>query len=120
MPSLILGDRFSREEVDKRIRRSIKALQAKHPQTPILLAEHCCGLPGSNIDTAMVSKYAIISEVVASTFKQLQKEGVKNIYLLTAKEIGFNYENTVDGTHPNDLGMKKYADAYEAVIRKIF
>ena len=119
MPNLVLGARFSREEVQKRIRTSVSALQAKHPQTPILLAEHCCGLPGTNLDTAMVNKYAIISEVVASTFKQLQKEGVKNIYLLTAKEIGFTYESTVDGTHPNDLGMKQYADAYEAIIRKI-
>lgn len=120
MPNLVLGGSFSREEVEKRIRSSVRALQAKHPQTPILLAEHCCGLPGSNLDTAMVSKYAIISEVVATTFAQLQKEGIKNIYLLTAKEIGFNYENTVDGTHPNDLGMKKYADAYEVAIRRIF
>jgi hypothetical protein len=40
--------------------------------------------------------------------------------LLTKNEIGQDIESTVDGTHPNDIGMMHYADAYEKKIRNIF
>jgi len=44
---------------------------------------------------------------------------MKNIYLLTDKEIGFDINSTTEGLHPNDIGMMKYAVAYEQKIRKI-
>jgi hypothetical protein len=47
----------------------------------------------------------------------MKKEGIKNIYQLTAIEIGFNTESTLDGTHPNDIGMMQYANAYYHLIR---
>ena len=50
----------------------------------------------------------------------LRNTGTKNIYMLSAKDIDFDMESTVDGTHPNDIGMMKYAEAYEKAIRKIF
>jgi lysophospholipase L1-like esterase len=49
----------------------------------------------------------------------MKKEGIKNIYHLTAEAIGFDTESTVDGTHPNDIGMMKYAEAFEKIIKKI-
>jgi hypothetical protein len=50
----------------------------------------------------------------------MKSEGRKNIYLLSNKEINFNMYSTVDGEHPNDLGMEKNAVAYEKLIRRIF
>jgi lysophospholipase L1-like esterase len=44
---------------------------------------------------------------------------MKEIHLLTAADIGLDTECTVDGTHPNDLGMMRYAEAYARIIRKI-
>ena len=57
--------------------------------------------------------------MLAETFDSMKMMGFRNIYLLTTEAIGFDIESTVDGTHPNDIGMMKYADAYETIIRKI-
>jgi lysophospholipase L1-like esterase len=119
MPNLVDQNKFPREEVQKRIVTAVKSLQTNHPATPILLVEHCCGLAGSNIDTALTKRYKAASAVLAETFDEMKKEGIPNIFLLTDKAIGFDGENTVDGTHPNDIGMMKYADAYEHIIRQI-
>lgn len=119
MPNLVDQNKFPREEVRGRILAAVKTLQSKHPATPILLVEHCCGLSGSGIDTGLVKKYKMASDVLSATFDEMKKNGVPNIFLLTDKAIGFDEESTVDGTHPNDIGMMKYADAYEDIIRKI-
>ncbi|PVD51020.1 hypothetical protein DC498_16495 [Terrimonas sp.] len=119
-PNLVDKKQYPEPELENRIRNSVKSLQSKHPATPILLAEHCCGFPAVNLDSASANRYIWTSEVMANTFSKMKKEGVKNIYLLTAKDIGFDMESTVDGTHPNDIGMMKYAEAYEKAIRKIF
>lgn len=118
-PNLYDKKTYSAEEIENRIRNSVKLLRLKHPTVPVLLAEHCCGTNGVNIDTAMTNKYKWTSEVLNNTFSQMKKEGVPNIYIITAKEFGFDTESTVDGTHPTDIGMKQYADAYEKKIKDI-
>jgi len=110
---------YSESDISELIISSVKNLRSRHPQTPVLLVEHCCGLPGVNMDTAFTNRYKWTSDILSNTFKTLKGNGEKNIYLLTANEIGFDAESTVDGTHPTDIGMMKYADAYEKVIRKI-
>lgn len=119
MPNLTLRKEFPVEEVEKRIRKAVLTLQKNHPGVPIILAEHCSGIAGMNMDSVMTSRYVEVSELSSIVFHKMKKEGIKNIYQLTAKEIGFDTESTVDGTHPNDIGMMKYAAAYEKIIRKI-
>lgn len=119
-PNLVDKKQYPEADLENRIRNSVKTLQSKHRAIPILLAEHCCGSPAVNIDSASANRYIWTSEVMANTFLKMKKEGVKNIYLLTARDIGFDMESTVDGTHPNDIGMMKYAEAYEKAIKKIF
>jgi lysophospholipase L1-like esterase len=119
MPNLTLREQFPAEEIEKRIRNSVNALQSKHPGVPIVLAEHCSGLQHMNMDSVMTARYVAASEIAAAVYKKMKKEGTKNFYLLTAKDIGFTTESTVDGTHPNDIGMMQYAEAYEKLIRRI-
>jgi hypothetical protein len=119
MPNLTLRKEFPVEEVEKRIRKAVSTLQKNHPGVPIILAEHCSGIAGMNMDSVMASRYNEVSELSANVFQKMKKEGIKNIYQLTSKEIGFDTESTVDGTHPNDIGMMKYAAAYEKIIKKI-
>ena len=45
--------------------------------------------------------------------------GVREVYLLTHKEIGLSQDDLVDGVHPSDLGMRRIADAYVRKIRQI-
>lgn len=119
MPNLVDSIKFSRQEIGERILSSVKSLQAHHPKTPIILVEHCCGLPFTNMESAVIKNYKWSSAVLAETFDSMKMMGFRNIYLLTTEAIGFDIESTVDGTHPNDIGMMKYADAYETIIRKI-
>lgn len=119
MPNLVDRTKFPPEEVERRTRMAIKELRDAHPGVPVLLAEHCCGIAGSNIDTGLLKRYDDCSHVVADIYARMVKEGVKDLYLLTAKEIGFDQDCTVDGTHPNDIGMMRYAEAYARKIRMI-
>lgn len=119
MPNLIDRNSYSRDEVELRIRRSVDMIRKIHPGVPILLAEHPCGSPGLNLDTALTARYMEASMPAARMYQVLMKEGMKEIYLLTAADIGLDKECTVDGTHPNDLGMMRYAEAYARIIRKI-
>jgi lysophospholipase L1-like esterase len=118
-PNLTDKKVYPAEEIEKRITSSIQILKAKHPKIPILLVEHSSGLPRVNLDTALTGRYIWTSQILNNTYQKLQKSGIKNLYILTAKEIGFTDDSTIDGTHPNDFGMMQYANAYEKIIRKI-
>jgi lysophospholipase L1-like esterase len=119
IPNLSNSSLYPKEEIVKRYQYAINKLREKNSRLPILLTEHCCGLPGTNLDQAHRKTQEEASKIVSEIFNQLKAEKVKNIYLLSAKEIAFDMESTVDGTHPNDIGMMKYAVAYEKIIRQI-
>jgi lysophospholipase L1-like esterase len=119
IPNLADPIKFPREELQRRIVTAVKSLQTKHPATPVLLVEHCCGLAASDIDTGLANGYKAASNILADTYDEMKKEGVSGIFLLTDTAIGFDGDNTVDGTHPNEIGMMKYANAYETMIRPI-
>jgi lysophospholipase L1-like esterase len=116
MPNLWDKSKFPAEEIEKRMRMSVNRLRATHPMVPIVFAEHCSGLEGVNMDAEMSEKYIAVSRIAAQVFKKMKQEGVQEIYHLSALEIGFDTESTVDGTHPNDIGMMKYAEAYFKII----
>jgi len=117
LPNLTAG--FTDDEVQKRIRESVNLLQQKHPSTPILLVEHSGGSTLNIIDSARHNEYEKVNNTQREIFAQLKKEGVQNIFLLGNKDINLDIDATVDGLHPNDIGMIKYAAAYEEIIRNI-
>ena len=119
LPNLTAGAGFTDDEVKKRIRESIKLLQQKHSSIPILLVEHSSGNTLSIIDTAKHNEYEKVNNVLRMVFAQLKNEGIQNIFLLGNKDINLDIDATVDGLHPNDIGMIQYADAYEKIIRNI-
>ncbi|MCW3090760.1 MAG: acetylhydrolase, partial [Ferruginibacter sp.] len=109
---------FAATEVKKRVAESVRELQSKRPGTPILLTEH-----DSYTDEEMVpakkKSYQDVNTALREVFDSLTGKQVKNIYYLAKNEINQDIETTVDGTHPNDIGMMRYADAYEKTIRTI-
>jgi lysophospholipase L1-like esterase len=53
-------------------------------------------------------------------YERLITSGLKDLYYLEGDGLlGKDGEATVDGSHPTDLGMMRYADAYEKVLRTI-
>lgn len=117
MPNLTRG--FSEEEIKKRVIYGVNKLREKNADVPILFTEHAVGYAPFYMDTARLNEYHSSSLVIERIFNGLKSSGVKNIYLLTDKEIGFDINSTTEGLHPNDIGMMKYATAYEQKIREI-
>lgn len=118
-PNLTDQKVYSVEEIEKRIVSSVQNIKAKHLNTPILLVEHSSGLPTVNLDSALTGRYIWTSQILSNAYQKLKDSGVKDLYILRAKDIGFTDDSTIDGTHPNDLGMIQYANAYEKIIRKV-
>jgi hypothetical protein len=120
MPNLTSSYKIPDEEIEKRFTEGVKKIQRKHPGTPILLAEHSGGYAADYLDKEKEKQFRASSLLINNIFKKLKQKGVKDIYLLRAKEIGFDINATVDGLHPNDIGMMLYANAYEKMIRQLF
>lgn len=95
-----------RERVDPFIRK----LRSIRPETPILLAEdsHLRDMPG------------IKGELLSAIFARLVSEGYLHLYYMSnTGMLGTDGEGTVDGVHPNDLGMMRHAEAFSASLRRI-
>lgn len=118
MPNLLPGNAAQATEIAQKITYAVETLRSKHPKVPILLVEHSGSLPGVKLDTTLTKGHQSASAVLSDTYLKL-KSRVPYLYILTAKEIGFTLESTIDGVHPNDLGMMQYVNAYEKAIRQI-
>jgi lysophospholipase L1-like esterase len=118
LPNLT-GVYVSNGELHKRLVNAVVMLQAKKPGIPILLTEHD-GFTDEGMNPQRKKDYQEPIKVMTEVFDSLLQAGVKNIYRLTKEAINQDIESTVDGTHPNDIGMMHYADAYEKKIKSIF
>jgi lysophospholipase L1-like esterase len=118
LPNLT-GVYVSNGELHKRLVNAVVTLQAKKPGIPILLTEHD-GFTDEGMNPQRKKDYQEPIKVMTEVIDSLWKAGIKNIYRLTKEEINQDIESTVDGTHPNDIGMMHYADAYEKKIKSIF
>lgn len=110
---------FMTDTIELRLRNTITALRQRHPEVPILIVEDADANIHS-LDQKRDSSFNKVNKAADIVFNNLKKQGMRNIYLLTAKSIGLNIESTVDGVHPNDYGMELYAKAYETIIKEIF
>ena len=118
LPNLPPSRGYDQDEIHKRIRNSIESLRKKHAETPILLVHHA-GYSDGLVDLERSRVYESLNRWTTEIFENLKNEGAENLFLLTIDEIALSNDATVDGTHPNDLGMQQYADAYENVVKAL-
>lgn len=113
LPNLVA---FTDKEVYERLLYTWHALRSKHPKTPIIFTEHA----NSTIDLLNNSSQ-LEYQKVNKNFRKFVNDHVagkdKNVHVLAAEAIGLGIDDTVDGVHPSDLGMKKYADAYKKLLQ---
>jgi lysophospholipase L1-like esterase len=119
IPNLTARAGITNQELENRILAAVKALKEKRPQVPVLLVEHSGGADNNIMDTAALHDYENANKMLQHSFDNLKAAGITGIYLLSNKEIGLSVNSTVDGVHPNDVGMMEYATAYEKSIRAI-
>lgn len=92
------------EQVSTRVEPFVKTLRARRPDTPIWLVEDC-----SVRNVCPTQK----GNLLRTIHKKLMAEGVKNLlFLANQGMLGDDTEGTVDGCHPNDLGMMRQAEVF--------
>ena len=100
----------SNRSVAKNYEKFIRNLRAKRPGVPIVMAEQCdvfCRGPNEK-DCFIKSLYG---KLVAEGWTDL-------VYLPKADMYTGDCEGTVDGCHPNDLGMMSMAKAFGKAVRE--
>ena len=94
---------MSYEMVSERLEPFVNKLRESRPDTPILLVED------SSVKNVPTPKGDILRQIYA----QLQAQGVQGLYLLPNTDmLGEDSDGTVDGCHPNDLGMARQAAVF--------
>lgn len=97
----------------------VRMLKAKRPATPVLLVE------GYYYDDKAFEQngYANIdakNRALRRACDTLLHTGIKGLYYKTGEDlIGHDHEATVDGTHPDDIGMQRFATQMLPVINRI-
>ena len=95
--------------VERNYEPFIRNLRAKRPGVPIVMAEMCdvyCKGPNDK------DKY------MRGLYEKLVSEGWKDlVYLPKGAMYTGDYEGTVDGVHPNDLGMMSMSEAFGKAVR---
>lgn len=97
----------------------VKRIRSAHEHTPILLVED-----RSFTNTSFFPKRKVHHQksrmALKKTYRELLDAGIENLYYLGGDSLlGNDGEAATDGSHPNDLGMVRYAEAYEPVLRNI-
>jgi len=97
----------------------VRLIRQRHESTPILLLDRPV-FPNAGSVSHGDEDSAQLNAAQHKAYERLLSAGVGRLYYRDNRDfIGTDGEGTVDGTHPNDLGMMRYADALEAVIRKV-
>ena len=118
LPNLVSTKGLSDQEISDRIQYAVQYLRQKHPSTPILLTAHA-GYSDGEVDPLRKGMYLQINQLLEKEFNSLLSGGMEKIFLLEKEEIGLTEADFVDGTHPTDGGMLKYAQAYFQKILEI-
>src|SRR5690606_26465008 len=93
-------------------------LRAARPDTPIIVVEDR-QYANTDYQPARRSHHDSTRQVIRWVYQRLVTEGVENLYFVSRENLfGDDFEATVDGSHPTDLGMVRYSDILEPVIRE--
>ena len=108
------------EQIAERTVPLVKVLRDARPATPILLLEQRAWA-NHPLVPHQAQSHAQRSAALRGAFDALVAQGAKNLHYRVGGDelIGADGEGTTDGSHPNDLGMMRYADALEPSLRAL-
>ncbi|MFM9368556.1 SGNH/GDSL hydrolase family protein [Streptomyces sp. Da 82-17] len=97
----------------------IRRLREARPGTPIVMAEDRTYAHAWLVG-ALRERHEGSRAAFREAYERLRGAGVPGLtYLEGAGLLGDDDEATTDGSHPSDLGMLRYADAYTEVLRRL-
>lgn len=104
-------------EVAERVEPFVRTLRLAHPNTPIILVENVTYSNAAFVQSRL-AKVTAANELLHKLYEKLKAHGDKNVYYVdTARLLGGDGEDTVDGSHPTDLGFIRIADGIAPVVR---
>lgn len=104
--------------VRERVEPFVRALRAARPTAAIVLVEGRI-FPNAFVIPERRAAHDESHAALRAAHERLVNEGMGALYYVKSDDLlGMDGEATVDGSHPTDLGMVRYADAYEAVLRR--
>lgn len=118
LPNLDANAPSLAKEVEDKYINAVKKIRAKHPSTPILLTGYS-GFIENRLDITKRNHALNLNNTLDLVYKSLRQEGVKAIFLLPGNQLYKGTDGTVDGLHPNDLGMYRHAMAYKKMLKSI-
>jgi hypothetical protein len=105
--------------IEERTEPLVLALRKARPKTPILLVEDR-SYANSSVLPAVKARNAESRAAFRKAYDKLVKDGVKDLRYLTGdKLLGGDGEDTVDGSHPTDLGFQRQAEAFLEALAPI-
>ncbi len=105
--------------VSERVRPLVDIIRKKHPETPILLVEDRTYANAFLLE-AKQDRHRSSRAALRAAYEQMQADGVSNVhYLEGANLLGEDGEDTVDSSHPTDLGFFRQANAFEPILRSL-
>lgn len=109
---------MSAGEIRDRAEPLVRRIREARPDTPIVLVEDRT-YSHAWIRESARTRHETSREALRSAFDRLVASGVTRLhYLPGADLLGADGEATTDGSHPNDLGFMRQADAFEPVLRR--
>lgn len=106
-------------EVTERVEPFVQTLRNTHTTTPILLVEDR-SYANSFLVTSSRERNESSRAALRESYNRMIAAGVKGLhYLPGEKLLGPDGEDTVDSSHPTDLGFIRQADAFQAALELI-
>ena len=103
-------------EVRERVEPFVKTLRAAHPTTPIILVENVTYTNSAFVESRQ-AKVTGANELLRKLYDKMRAAGDSNVYYVpTSRLLGADGEDTVDGTHPTDLGFQRMAQGIAPVV----
>ena len=110
---------MSAPDVAERVEPFVMALRKAHPRTPIVLVEDRFYADGFLI----AGKRRHNEEnhaALRAAYERLIAAGVQGLHYLPGEHLlGDDGEDTVDSSHPTDLGFMRQADAFAAALKPL-
>ena len=98
------------EQVTNRVAPFINRLRVSHPTTPIILVE----------DSSFKNLPSDKGDIIRKIYQALTTAGDENLHFLANTDmLGDDHDGTVDGVHPNDLGMRRQSTVFIEKLKEI-
>lgn len=106
------------EEAQERVEPFLRKLRERRPTTPILLVENI-HYGDAAFNEARRLRSEAVNRSLRGVYNRLREEGDKHLhYITSAMLLRGDGEDTVDGTHPTDLGFAGMANGIEPFLRE--